>query len=59
MTKQFVDYEDGDVCFSVSDNMAMDSDGNLMMRLSENMTMDLDSGDVHFISGWPDSEDDD
>ena len=59
MTKQFVDYEDGDVCFSVSDNMAMDSDGNLMMRLSENMTMDLDSGDVHFVSGWPNSEDDD
>lgn len=44
--------------FSISDNMAMDSDGDLLMRMSDNMALDLDSGDVHFISSWRDDEDD-
>ena len=43
---------------TISDNMAMDSDGNLMMRMSDNMAMDMDSGDIHFISGWSDDEED-
>ncbi len=40
------------------DNMAVDSDGNFMMRMSDNMTMDMDTGDIHFISGWSNMEDD-
>ena len=35
MSKHFFDFEDGDFCFSLSDNMAMDSDGNMMMRIKE------------------------
>ena len=58
MSKRFFDYDDGDFLMSISDNMAMDSDGNLMMRMSDNMAMDMDSGDIHFISGWSDDEED-
>ena len=57
MIKRFFDYDDGDFGMSISDNMAMDSDGNLMMRMSDNMAMDMDSGDIHFISGWSDDDD--
>ena len=58
MSKRFFDYEDGDFGMTISVNMAMDSDGNLMMRMSDNMAMDMDSGDIHFISGWSDDEED-
>ena len=60
MSKHFFDYEDGDFAFSISDDMAMDSDGNMMMRMGDNMAMDMDSGELHIISGWKndDNEDD-
>ena len=32
MCKSFMDIEDGDLCFSTSDNMAMDSEGHMMMN---------------------------
>ena len=51
------DYDDGDYAFSISDNMAIDSEGDLLMRLSDNMAMDLDSGDIHFTSSWKDDDD--
>ena len=57
MSKRFFDYDDGDFGMTISDNMAMYSDGNLMMRMSDNMAMDMDSGDIHFISGWSDDDD--
>lgn len=57
MSKRFFDYDDGDFGMTISDNMSMDSDGNLMMRMSDNMAMDIDSGDIHFISGWSDDDD--
>ena len=52
MGKLFFDYDNGDYGFTISDNMAMDSDGNMMMRMSDNMAMDMDSGDIHMISSW-------
>ena len=58
MSKRFFDYDDGDFGMTISDNMATDSDGNLMTRMSDNMAMDMDSGDIHFISGWSDDEED-
>lgn len=58
MSKNFFDYDDGDFAFAISDNLAMDSDGDLMMRMGDNMAMDLDSGDIHFISGWSDDDED-
>ena len=54
--KNFFDYDDGDMVFSISDNMAMDSDGDLLMRLSDNMAMDMNSGEIHFISTWLDDD---
>ena len=41
MSKRFFDYDDGDFGMTISDNMAMD----------------MDSGDIHFISGWSDDDD--
>ena len=58
MSKHFFDFEDGDFCFSLSDNMAMDSDGNMMMRMGDNMAMDMGSGDLHIISSWGRDDDD-
>ena len=58
MSKHFFDFEDGDFCFSLSDNMAMDSDGNMMRRMGDNMAMDMDSGDLHIISSWGRDDDD-
>ena len=34
MCKSFMDMEDGDLCFTTSDNMAMDSEGHMMMRIA-------------------------
>lgn len=45
MKKHCFDYSDGDMAFSLSDNMAIDSDGDFLMRLSDNMAMD--SGKIH------------
>lgn len=33
MGKHFYDFEDGDFAYSISDDMAIDSDGDLMLRL--------------------------
>ena len=57
MCKNIFDYDDGDYAFSISDNMAMDSEGDLLLRISDNMAMDLDSGDIHFTSSWKDDDD--
>lgn len=58
MGRYFFDYENGDFAYSISDNMAMDSDGDLLMRSGDNMAADMDSGELHLISGWPDNKDD-
>lgn len=58
MSKNFFDFDDDDFGMSISDNMAVDSEGNFIMRMSDNMAMDMDTGDIHFISGWSDDEDD-
>ena len=38
--------------------MAINTDGDLLMRMGDNMAMDMDSGELHFISGWSDDEED-
>lgn len=59
MKPSFFDFDDGDFCLSLSEQMGMDSDGHLMMRMSDSMAMDLDSGDIHITSSWPsDAEED-
>lgn len=58
MGKQFYDFEDGDFAYSISDDMAIDTDGDLMLRTGDNMAMDMDSGDLHIISSWSDDDDD-
>lgn len=58
MSRNFFDYDDGDFAHTISDNMAIDSNGDLLMRMGDNMAMDMVTGDLHFISGWSDDEDD-
>ena len=58
MGKSFFDYDGGDYCCSISNNMALDSKGNLLMRVGSSMAMDMNSGQLHTISSW-DSDDDD
>ena len=58
MGKHFYDFEDGDFAYSISDDMAIDTDGDLMLRTGDNMAMDMDSGDLHIISSWSDDDDD-
>lgn len=59
MSKLFFDYDDGDFGFTISDNMAVDSNGNMMMRLSDDMALDMDSSDIHFTSSWNNDDDND
>lgn len=54
----FFDVDDGNFGFQLSDTMGMDSDGNMMMRVGDNMAMDMDSGELHFVSGWDDDDND-
>ena len=52
MSKHFFDFEDGDFAFSISDNMAMDSDGNneKHLRILENKLIELlSASEVRFI----------
>ena len=57
MCKSFMDMEDGDLCFTTSGNMAMDSEGHMMMRMGDNMAMDMDLGELHMVSSWDDDDD--
>lgn len=54
----FFDIFKGKFGFKMSDDMGMDSDGDMMMRVGDNMAMDMDSGELHFVSGWDDDDDD-
>ena len=57
MSRNFFDYDDGDFAYTISNNMAIDSDGDLLMRMGDNMAMNMVSGSLHFISGWSDDDD--
>ena len=57
MSRNFFDYDYGDFAYTISNNMAIDSDGDLLMRMGDNMAMNMVSGDLHFISGWSDDDD--
>ena len=59
MGKHFFDYEDGDFAHTLSDNMAIDSGGDMLMRMGDNIAMDMETGDLHFISGWSNDDDED
>ena len=59
MGRHFFNYDGGDFVYAVSDNMAIESNGDFLMRMGDNMAMDMDSGELHFISGWPNDGDDD
>lgn len=57
MNKNFFNYDDGDFVHTISDNTTIDSDDNLLIRMGDNMATDMVTGDLHFVSGWSDNED--
>ena len=58
MYNPIFDYDNGDFIYQTSENMGIDSDGDIHMRISDNMSMDIDTGELHFNSGWQNSDDD-
>ena len=58
MCKPYLDFETGELCNSISDNMLMETNGDLLMKMSDNMALDLDSGDIHFLSSFGSDDDD-
>ena len=46
MCKSFMDMEDGDICFSTSNNMAMDSEGHMMMLRARLLTKLQEQSDL-------------
>lgn len=59
MRNSIFNYDDGNFIYPTSDNMGVDSEGNLHMRMGDNMSMNLETGELHIISGWNDSADED
>ena len=57
MNKNFFNYNDRVFLHTISDNTAIDSDDNLLIRMGDNMATDMVTGDLHFVSGWSDNED--
>ena len=58
MYNPIFDCDNGDFIYQTSENMGIDSDGDIHMRISDNMSMDIDTGELHFNSGWQNSDDD-
>ena len=54
MGDSFFDMDSDKFAFTVSDNMAMNTDGDFLMRTSDCSAMDLNTGEIHIISSWPD-----
>ncbi len=51
------DYDDGDVIFTTSDDMGIDSNGDVHVKMGDNLSMNMNTGEMHITSGWPDDED--
>lgn len=47
----------GEFTYTLSNNMAIDSDDDMLMRMGDNMAMDIETGYLHFISGWFNDDD--
>ncbi len=58
MIKPIFDFSDGELFFSLSKNIGVDTDGNMLLRLSDTMSLDMDTNDIHFTSSWGNDEDD-
>ena len=54
-----IDFDSDELAFTISDNLAMDSDGDLLMKVGDTMAMDLESGELHLTSSWGSGDDDD
>lgn len=58
MKSGFWDFENGEMCKPISNNMAMSMNGDLLMRMSNNMALNLETGDIDFISSWEEEDED-
>jgi len=48
--KEYMDLDSGELYFSVSNDMLINTDGDFMMKTSEETAMDIDTGEIHFIT---------
>jgi len=53
MSYGLFDFSEGDMAWTISNDMAIDSQGNTMMRIGDNQAVDMSSGEIHLVSGWP------
>ena len=51
----YFDYDTGETGYEISDSMLMNSDGDLMMKMTDSMAMDMASGELHIISSFSSS----
>ncbi len=51
------DLESGEFIFGSGD-MRFGADGHMFRKMGGNMAMDMDTGDLHFVHGWDDEDDD-
>ena len=56
MGNSLFDYSDSDIAYSVSDNMAINSNGDYLMRMGDDMAMDMQTGELHMTSNWPEDD---
>ena len=52
MKLPFLDLNDGEIGFPVSDNVMMKSDGGLLSKISNNAALDLKTGEIHLFSSF-------
>lgn len=51
------DMESGEFIFGSGDNR-FGSDGHMFHKMGGSMAMDMETGDLHFVSGWEDEDED-
>ena len=56
MLGPLIDFDNGDIAYPISDDMAIDFDGNILMRMGDGLALDVDTGELHITSSWPDEE---
>ena len=53
------DMTDGGIAFPVSDDTAIDSSGHIMVKVGDDMAMDIATGNIHFVPGWRNEDEED
>lgn len=52
------DVDDGDFIFGSGKNR-FDSEGHMMYHTGGNWAIDMETGEMHYVNGWEDDDEDD